>query len=774
MQNEPTRIRTTNRLRLAAASLLFVAAAALATTAVMRVKLPWAVPISRVGTFPFGVAVDTETNTIYVPNSGDNTISVIDGSQCNASNPAHCAPVATMTNVGFGPSWPVVDPLTATLYVTNSLTENYEDGNTVAVVDIANCNAHDISACAQPPAALVTVGSQAFALASIALDPSIHTLYVGDANDGPLSMINTATCNSQQTSGCNEVPMSGGTGAFPAIDLSNHSVYVVGQVTPDIDVFNGATCNAEIQTDCSTVPVGQLPSKILPWTAPAIDPNTHTVYLPTVLDPGLFGDHLGYAAVIDGSICNGIDHSGCGQTPPLVQAGSFPNSAFIDSTTKTVYVVNSFSATLSVIDAATCNGQNLAGCAKRVPALATGLASIQCAVNPDTHTIYSPIYDTNTVWVLDASECNAQHTEGCTKFARTTPVGGTPVGLKENPDTHSLYVANNGENTVSIIDTAECNQSHPAGCDRKWPHFKTDYLPRFFDINRSTNTVYLSLLGTNKVAVINGATCNSSDTSGCRPLTHTPVGHLPQQVAVDEATNTIYVVNQGDDVTPSTMSVIDGTHCNGTDTSGCGQKWPVAPVGVGPQGLTFNPDDKTIYVTNTDDDTVSVIDTTHCQAGDSSGCAPVATFPVGAGPRAVGVVRDTNTVFVANRDDLSVSVIDGSVCNGSDTSGCPQVVPPAVVVGAFPETGGGFDILGRSVTIDQQKHLVFLPVAADGDVVWLDGSSCTPSDLSGCRANVVPRRMGGFTLCSELSDSSSTIYMTNNADATVSVFPEPQ
>jgi YVTN family beta-propeller protein len=762
------------RLRLAAAGVLFLAAAALATTAMMRIKPPWAARVANVGVFPFAPALNADTNTIYVPNSNDNTISVIDGSKCNISNPAHCTPVATMTNVGFGPSWSLVDLSTATLYVTNSLTENGDDGNTVAVLDITSCNAHDISGCGQLPAALVTVGSQAFATASIALDASLHTIYVGDATDGPLSMIDATTCNGHDTSGCSQVTMSAATGAFPAVDGSNHSVYVVGQVTPTITVFNGATCNVDTQTDCSTVSVGRLPANIIPWTFPAIESTTHTVYLPVVPDPGLLGDHLGYAAVIDGSTCNGVDHSGCSQPPPLVQVGSFANSAFIDEATSTVYFVNTASASLSVIDAASCNGKRPSGCPKHVPAMATGLAPVACAINPNTHTIYSASSDTNTVWMLDAAQCNAQHTQGCTKFANTTSVGGTPVGLKENPDTHTLYVVNNGENNFSIIDTAQCNHSNPGGCNRKWPTVGATYSPRFFGVNRSTNTIYLSLLANNRLAVINGATCNSSTTSGCKSLSHTVVGHQPQQLAVDEATNTIYVVNQGDDVTPSTMSIVDGAHCNGADTSGCGQTWPVAPVGVGPQAMTFNPDDRTIYITNTDDNTVSVIDTTDCNAVDNSGCTPVAAFPVGGGPRAVGIVLDTNTVFVTNRDDLSVSVFDGATCNGSDTSGCPQTPPPAIVVGAFPETGGfDINILGRSVTIDQQKHIVFLPVPGDSDVVWLDGSTCTAANLSGCQPRIIPKRMGGFPLCAEQDQISGTVYVTNNADASVSVFPSP-
>jgi DNA-binding beta-propeller fold protein YncE len=758
------------RLRFVLAGILFVAAAGLATSAALRFKLPWQAPTAPVGVYPFAAAVDTTTNTVYVANSGDNTISVIDGNQCNASNPANCVPIATMTNIGFGPSWPLLDETTHTLYVTDSLTETGEDGNTISVINIATCNAQDTSGCNDGAAATVTVGSQAGAVAAMALDHSTHTLYVGDATDGPLAMIDLDTCNSQQTSGCNQVVMSGATGAFPQVDPSNHSVYVVGQVTPSLHVFNGATCNVDTQSDCSVLSVAQLPANMLPWSFPAIDSSTHTLYLPVQPDPAL-GDRAGFAAIIDGSICNGTNHSGCAQTPPLVQIGSFSNSAFIDETTNTVYMVNSGSNSLSVIDAGTCNGQNLRGCPKRVPALATGLATIACAFNPSTHTIYLPSSDTNVVWVQDASQCNAEHPQGCTQFAPVTRVGGTAVGLKANPDTHTLYVVNNGEDTLSIVDTAQCNQTNPQGCRQKWPKIIAGGAPRFVGINRATSSVYVSLFNSNTIRVFNGDTCNSSTTSGCNASHLTRVGHWPQQLAVDESTNTIYVVNQAD----GTMSVIDGNHCNAGNASGCNQTWPVASVGAGPEGLTIDSNSRSIYVTNTDDNTVSVIDMTHCNAGDNSGCTPVATFPAGAGPRAAGVVSETNMLFVANRDDLSVSVIDISACNGSNTSGCPQAAPPAVVVGQFPETGG-FDenLLGRSVTIDSQTHHVFLPVPGDADTVWLDGNTCTANDLDGCKPRVIRKRMGGFPLCAEVDQSTGTVYVTNNADATVSVFPSTQ
>ena len=200
--------------------------------------------------------------------------------------------------------------------------------------------------------------------------------------------------------------------------------------------------------------------------------------------------------------------------------------------------------------------------------------------------------------------------------------------VAENPNTRTLYETNQVDNTVSVIDTTVCNWRNLTGCNQTWTTVPMGAFSRHLGINKFTNSIYVSNRNDGTLSIINGATCNRSNTSSCSQLQPTTaVGNVPQQIAVDEMTNTIYVVNQGD----NTMSVIDGTHCNGSDTSGCNQSWPIAPVGDSPQALTFNPNNRTIYVTNTNDDTVSVINGIHCNSGDTSGCMPVATFPVALG-----------------------------------------------------------------------------------------------------------------------------------------------
>ena len=120
-----------------------------------------------------------------------------------------------------------------------------------------------------------------------------------------------------------------------------------------------------------------------------------------------------------------------------------------------------------------------------------------------------------------------------------------------------------------------------------------------------------------------------------------PVRPGPNGVAVDRATNTIYVAtgNNADGPTApggDTVSVIDGRHCQASDVSRCKGPWPTVTVGNLPGAVTVDQVTGTVYVTNVGDSTVSVIDGATCNALVSSGCGQAtATVPVG-GARTTG------------------------------------------------------------------------------------------------------------------------------------------
>ena len=86
-------------------------------------------------------------------------------------------------------------------------------------------------------------------------------------------------------------------------------------------------------------------------------------------------------------------------------------------------------------------------------------------------------------------------------------------------------------------------------------------------------------------------------------------------------------------------------------TPPAGKLLMVVPVGKHPGGVSVNPLTNRVYVNNTGDNTVSVID------GRTS--KVLSTVPVGKAPSEIAVNPTTNRVYVCNEDEDSVSVIDG-------------------------------------------------------------------------------------------------------------------
>src|SRR5207247_7423710 len=114
-------------------------------------------------------------------------------------------------------------------------------------------------------------------------------------------------------------------------------------------------------------------------------------------------------------------------------------------------------------------------------------------------------------------------------------------------------------------------------------------------IDHTNHGVYVSDYNDNLIRVFNGATCNASDTYGCGQAPATLVANFdPVQGAVDEATHTVYVP-VGSDALGSVL-MIDGSHCNGTDNSGCGNTPNSALVGSLPVYVLIDPATHTVYV----------------------------------------------------------------------------------------------------------------------------------------------------------------------------------
>lgn len=142
-----------------------------------------------------------------------------------------------------------------------------------------------------------------------------------------------------------------------------------------------------------------------------------------------------------------------------------------------------------------------------------------------------------------------------------------------------------------------------------------------------------------------------------------PVGGEPSSIAVDASTGEVYVSNSAD----GDVSVIDES----TNTV-----LTTIDVGGDPAGIAVDEDTGLVFVTDFDRSLLDVIDT------ESNSL--IGTVPVGLGADGVAVDEATGMVFVANSNDNTVSVLNEST--GEVTHTIPVGVYPTDV--AVDETTG--------------------------------------------------------------------------------------
>lgn len=124
------------------------------------------------------------------------------------------------------------------------------------------------------------------------------------------------------------------------------------------------------------------------------------------------------------------------------------------------------------------------------------------------------------------------------------------------------------------------------------------------------------------------------DTQGIRGI---EVGREPAHVAVDRQGRRAYVTDSAD----NTVSVID-----------LARRKVIATITTGafPHGLHISPDGQEIYVADVKDKSVSVISV--------AAAKEVSRIPVGKGPVQVGFTPNGQHVYVSLRDENNIAVLD--------------------------------------------------------------------------------------------------------------------
>jgi DNA-binding beta-propeller fold protein YncE len=294
----------------------------------------------------------------------------------------------------------------------------------------------------------------------------------------------------------------------------------------------------------------------------------------------------------------------------------------------------------------------------------------------------------------------------------SAPVGTGPSELAIDPATHTIYVADgyndNGPNgpstagdTVSVINSQRCDARDVSQCKGPWPTIRVGKLPAGIAVDEQTDTVYVASVGDNSISVFNGATCNATDTSGCRQTTASvPVGLDPLGLFADPANHTVYVANfgapalGGNPGNSTTVSMINSATCNATDLAACPTTPPpTVRVGGTPSAVTADPDTGSVYVTTIGkglQNGWSVFNAATCNATVQSGCKSIGRLPGdSAGPSDGEVDQANETLYTANYDNT----ISRTTCRAA----MPLILPVAPTTNRGPLPPGRIPAFRRTI-----------------------------------------------------------------------------
>ena len=295
--------------------------------------------------------------------------------------------------------------------------------------------------------------------------------------------------------------------------------------------------------------------------------------------------------------------------------GEFSSFPFADPGSRTIYVPGTgpdFNV-LAVVNARTCNADVATGCAHPVATLTAGAGSFSGAFDPVTRTVYVANYDDGTVSVVDGARCNGTVTVGCGDVPALIPVApGRAEVFVVDQVSRTLYVPSDRSDLLSVVDTAHCRGGNTSGCDRPWPTLQTGGI-RSDRFDQRTRTLYTADFADDGLGVLDASMCSALRDNGCR--------HPAPAFDMGAGAGTWRSIARS---TPSMRPMGTGTNMVLLDSARCTPKRCVRRVepvpGVsGPSNVAVDEGTQTIYVLNQDDATVALLDPATCNVSRSGG-----------------------------------------------------------------------------------------------------------------------------------------------------------
>jgi len=357
------------------------------------------------------------------------------------------------------------------------------------------------------------------------------------------------------------------------------------------------------------------------------------------------------------------------------------------------YITNYAGGTVSIVN------PDINQAIDNIPSGINNVGPSGIAVHPDGTRLYvanRPKFGrTNgTLSVIDLTE---------RKVIAVIPVGAAPLGVAINPTGSRVFVANEGSFSLSVIDTST-NQPF---IDLNVPNLAANPYPRgvaahpnpliplVYVTNRTVNSFsddaanpyvdQCDALVARPPINVNPDQCVGSlsifDADLKTQVGSVAVGWAPEGVAVHPNGQFVYVANSGD----RTVSVME-TVFNRVIGIIALDEFGGAPQPLVPRGVAVSPDGQRLYVTDGAGDRLFVIDTTANHA--VTGIVQLRLDDQPRVPYGVSVSPDNRRVYVANTASNTVSVVGGWNAAASQVNRVIAEIPVGLGPWAFGQFMG--------------------------------------------------------------------------------------
>jgi YVTN family beta-propeller protein len=488
---------------------------------------------------PQAMVINVNTHQVFVTSGNTNTVTVIDGTSNS---------VRGTVQVGTSPKSLAFNTATNQVYVADANAQSIVDidANSLATTTISIPNSIPTAIAVNP------VTNQIFEVSGTGLmsiiDGATNTvtrtvsLAANDSPSGQAAVVVDPTTNIAyvEISGAQLYIVDGGTGSIASVSsgTGGNAVLALNPITHKVYIDNGAS-GVTVIDGATNVAGGIQPGQTQPY-ALAVNPATNKIYVAN------FGSST--VSVIDGAT---------NTVTTEVTTDSNPNAIAVDPARNLIFATNFNSSSATIID-----GSNN-----------TPTSQFLNNANPDSIAV-NPVIGR----VFGASS-----TQNIIFGFLSDPSGGN-LNFYPSYKTGPIAVAYNAATGVNFeLDSGGVLEADDGAFPARGITFVcSGSTPMAMDVNPVTNKVYVACSSGEIDAVVNAG----GFSNGGAALFQDPAAVKPAAVAVNSATNQIFIANAGDGSGNGSLTVLDANAFTTTNI----------PLSGTPVALAVNVATNKIYV----------------------------------------------------------------------------------------------------------------------------------------------------------------------------------